>query len=134
MMPAKLQQPVQANQPESKSALPAKSRLPSLDGWRALSILLVLGGHSERVYHYSPKWTPVFHWFDGGLGALCFFVISGFLITWLMLVEHDHTGRISLKHFYIWRALRILPVFYTYLLIVAALQYFTPYSQNWMEW
>lgn len=129
-----LLQPVQASQPESKSSLPAKSRLPSLDGWRALSILLVLGGHSERVYHYSPKWLPVFHWFDGGLGVLCFFVISGFLITWLMLVENDRLGRISLKHFYIRRALRILPVFYTFLLTVAALQYFTPYSQNWVEW
>jgi peptidoglycan/LPS O-acetylase OafA/YrhL len=99
-----------------------------------LSILLVLGGHSERVYHGSPRWTPVFHWFDASVGVLCFFVISGFLITWLMLVENDRTGRISLKHFYIRRALRILPVFYTFLLTVAALQYFTPYSQNWVEW
>jgi peptidoglycan/LPS O-acetylase OafA/YrhL len=133
-MPAILLQPVQANQPESKLPSPAKSRLPSLDGWRALSILLVLGGHCERIYHYSPKWIPVFHWSDGALGVLCFFVISGFLITWLMLVENDRLGRISLKHFYIRRALRILPVFYTFLLTVAALQYFTPYSQNWLEW
>ena len=96
--------------------------------------MLVLCGHSERVYHYAPQWKPVFHWFDGALGVLCFFVISGFLITWLMLVENDRTGRISLKHFYIRRALRILPVFYTYLLIVAALQYFTPFSQTWVEW
>lgn len=96
--------------------------------------MLVLGGHSERVYHGNPQWTPVFHWFDGALGVLCFFVISGFLITWLMLVEKDHRGRISLKHFYVRRALRILPVFYTFLLTVAALQYFTPYSQTWLEW
>lgn len=120
--------------PDPKISPLVKSRLPSLDGWRALSILLVLGGHSERVYHYSPQWKPVFHWFDGGVGVLCFFVISGFLITWLMLVENERLGRISLKHFYIRRALRILPVFYTYLLTVAALQYFTPYSQNWQEW
>jgi peptidoglycan/LPS O-acetylase OafA/YrhL len=80
-MSAELSQPVQASQPESKFSPPAKSRLPSLDGWRALSILLVLGGHSELVYHYSPKWIPVFRWSDGGLGVLCFFVISGFLIT-----------------------------------------------------
>ncbi len=65
---------------------------------------------------------------------LCFFVISGFLITYLMLVENDHRERISLKHFYIRRALRILPVFYTFLLVVAALQYFTPFSQNLMDW
>lgn len=129
-----LLQPLQANPPKSKLSLPAKSRLPSLDGWRALSILLVLGGHSERVYRYSPKWVPVFRWSDGGLGVLCFFVISGFLITWLMLMENEHRGRISLKHFYIRRALRILPVFFAFMLTVAALQYFTPYSQNWVEW
>ena len=96
--------------------------------------MLVLGGHSERVYHYSPRWIPIFRWSDGGVGVLCFFVISGFLITWLMLVENDRLGRISLKHFYIRRALRILPVFYTFLLTVAALQYFTLYSQSWVEW
>ncbi len=64
----------------------------------------------------------------------CFFVISGFLITWLMLVENDRQGRISLNNFYIRRVLRIFPVFYTFLLAVAALQCFTPWSQNWLEW
>jgi peptidoglycan/LPS O-acetylase OafA/YrhL len=51
-----------------------------------------------------------------------------------MLVENDRIGRISLKHFYIRRALRILPVYFTFLLTIAALQYFTPYSQNWVAW
>ena len=94
---------------------------------------MVLCGHSQFVNYYSPKWNPVLYWLDGP-GVLCFFVISGFLITWLLLVENDHRGRISLKHFYIRRALRILPVYYTFLLTVAVLQYFTPYSQNYMEW
>lgn len=125
---------MQASQPESKSSWSANSRLPSLDGWRALSILLVLGGHSEKTYHYSPRWIPIFRWSEGSLGVLCFFVISGFLITWLMLVENDRRGQISLKNFYIRRILRIFPVFYTFLLIVAALQYFTPWSQTGLEW
>lgn len=107
----------------------AGARLPSLDGWRAISILMVLGAHCEFVGH-----QPIFSWFDGSLGVLFFFVISGFLITWLMLAENDRTGRISLRHFYIRRALRILPVFYTFLIVVAALQCFTPYSQNWGKW
>jgi len=96
--------------------------------------LLVLGGHSGMTYHGNPLWSPLFRWSEGSLGVLCFFVISGFLITWLMLVESDRSGRISLKNFYIRRVLRIFPVFYTFLLTVAVLQYFTPWAQNWMDW
>ena len=99
-----------------------------------MSILLVLGAHSEMAYHGPARWIPFFRWFQGEVGVLCFFVISGFLITWLMLVENDRQGRISLKNFYIRRALRILPVFYTFLLTVAALQCFTPWSQSRLEW
>jgi peptidoglycan/LPS O-acetylase OafA/YrhL len=86
------------------------------------------------TYHGSPRWKPIFQWIQGESGVLCFFVISGFLITWLMLVEHDRQGAISLKKFYVRRVLRIFPVFYTFLLAVAALQYFTPWSQGRLEW
>lgn len=125
---------MQTSQPESRSSWFANARLPSLDGWRALSILLVLGAHSGMNYHGPPRWQPVFQWSQGETGVLCFFVISGFLITWLMLVENDRQGRISLRNFYIRRVLRIFPVFYTFLLAVAALQYFTPWSQSRLEW
>ena len=55
-------------------------RLPSLDGWRALSILMVLGAHTGLVVAREKK--PVFDAiFDGELGVRFFFVISGFLIT-----------------------------------------------------
>jgi peptidoglycan/LPS O-acetylase OafA/YrhL len=128
-----LLQPAHASQPESKSSWSANSRLPSLDGWRALSILLVLGSHSGMV-HGSSRWKPFLRWIVGETGVLCFFVISGFLITWLLLVENDRQGQISLKNFYIRRILRIFPVFYTFLLAVAILQCFTPWSQNWVEW
>lgn len=52
--------------------------------------------------------------FPGGLGVLIFFVLSGFLITWLLLKEAARNGTISLQNFYIRRCLRIFPAFYVY--------------------
>jgi len=91
----------------------AKSHLPSLDGLRAIAALLVV------FYHYGFEWCP------GGLGVLAFFVLSGFLITWLLLKEEERFGTISLRRFYVRRSLRIFPAFYTYwLLLTAALLLF----------
>ena len=56
-------------------------------------------------------------------GVRVFFVISGFLITTLLINEHDRTGSISLKQFYIRRAYRILPAAYFYMLLVIALSW-----------
>jgi peptidoglycan/LPS O-acetylase OafA/YrhL len=67
----------------------------------------------------------------GGTGVMFFFVISGFLITWLMLKEHQIAGRINLRHFYMRRALRILPVYFAYLLILA---FVTNYQQDPTYW
>ena len=112
-----------------------KSRLRSLDGWRALCIVLVLGIHCKRTPGFPPalnRWID--WWFDGDMGVRFFFVISGFLITWLMLVEQSQTGRINLRHFYIRRALRILPVYGAVLGTLALLEVFTNYRQSAAEW
>jgi peptidoglycan/LPS O-acetylase OafA/YrhL len=91
----------------------AESHLPSLDGLRAAAALAVV------FYHYGFDWAP------GGLGVLAFFVLSGFLITWLLLKEEERFGAVSLKLFYLRRALRIFPAFYVYwLLLVGALTLF----------
>ena len=58
---------------------------------------------------------------DSTMGVHIFFILSGFLITTLLLKEKVNTGRISLKKFYIRRALRILPVLYLFLLVLIAL-------------
>lgn len=63
-----------------------------------------------------------------------FFIISGFLITWLMLNEHDRSNQMSLWRFYARRALRILPVYFAYLSILVVLQYFTVYRQSNNIW
>jgi len=110
-------------------------RIASLDGWRALSILLVIGSHSARV-DGLPKELAFFFTsiFDGALGVRCFFIISGFIITLLLLKENDKTSKISLKKFYIRRSIRIIPVCYAYLFIVFLLQISANYFQSPIAW
>jgi peptidoglycan/LPS O-acetylase OafA/YrhL len=108
-------------------------KLPSLDGWRAVSIALVLLDHSGYTRGFPTALNPLVHgWFGTGpMGVLFFFVISGFLITWLLLQEQAKHGFISLKHFYLRRALRILPVYFLYLVVLG---FFTRYSQPASAW
>lgn len=110
------------------------SRLPSLDGWRAISIILVLGSHCPRTPGFPPGLKGVFSWFDGDLGVRCFFVISGFLISWLLSSEADRHGSISLTRFYIRRALRILPVYFAYMAVLWILHLTTPFNQPTTTW
>ena len=87
--------------------------LPSLDGLRAISILIVIFSHIINV-RLNYKNTII----DGGLGVQVFFVISGFLITSLLIKEKVKNKYISLPKFYIRRALRIFPVAYLFILVV----------------
>ncbi|WP_442574760.1 acyltransferase family protein [Microbacterium sp. F51-2R] len=75
---------------------------PQLDGLRVVSIALVL------VAHMGDTWVPRFH---GALGVVVFFVISGFLITSLLIREEARRGSISLTGFYIRRFFRIVPMY-----------------------
>jgi peptidoglycan/LPS O-acetylase OafA/YrhL len=95
-------------------------RIPSLDGLRALSIGMVLVGHSIPVGQRN--WFVLKVIGNGDMGVSIFFVISGFLITSLLLKEHNESGRISLKSFYARRAFRILPPFAAFLLLLMVLR------------
>ncbi|MDO5492359.1 MAG: acyltransferase family protein [Nesterenkonia sp.] len=72
--------------------------LPGLDGLRALAVVLVL------IYHLMPAWMPT-----GMIGVDAFFVISGFLITSLLLKEGQNNGYLSLPRFWVRRIRRLLP-------------------------
>lgn len=97
---------------------PAVRRYPSLDGLRAISILLVITAHLVGA-------VPVFWRLDcGNLGVRVFFLISGFLITALLINEQVKTDRISLRDFYVRRFLRIVPAYWVFVATIAILLHF----------
>ena len=98
-------------------------RIPSLDGVRAISILLVLYSHwglTDAVPFLHRLPARQFAYF-GSLGVSIFFVISGFLITALLMAEKEKSATVSLKNFYIRRVLRIFPAYYVYLFVILVL-------------
>lgn len=102
-------QPFQASRwPPALRAALSRSHLSGLDGLRMVAALLVV------FYHLGWEWVP------GGHGVLLFFVLSGCLITWLLLEERERSGVISLRGFYLRRALRILPAFCCFWLLWTA--------------
>ncbi|MCB9034070.1 MAG: acyltransferase [Chitinophagales bacterium] len=98
---------------------------PSINGLRAISILFVILGHIKLELYKIPYLSTIFKKFyfltDGQLGVNIFFVISGFLITILLISEKEKHKSISIKNFYIRRVLRIFPAYYFLLLIYALL-------------
>ena len=85
----------------------------SLDGLRAIAVLLVVLSHGSALLLARNTGTAG----TGGIGVGIFFVLSGYLITSLLLREHSNRGRISLRDFYVRRALRIWPLYYAVLLL-----------------
>ncbi len=97
-----------------------------LDGLRAVSILLVITAHSS---------DPLFTRLHGATGVTIFFVISGYLITTLLLREEERNGRARIKAFYIRRAFRILPLYYLtlagYIVLIGVLHLQAGASSLW---
>jgi peptidoglycan/LPS O-acetylase OafA/YrhL len=102
--------------------LDTRSRIPSLDGLRAASLACVLLAHLSGTRHFF-RWGILEIY--GNFGVRVFFVISGYLITMLLLKEHERTGRISLKDFYVRRAYRILPAAYAFMLLAIVAEWDT---------
>jgi peptidoglycan/LPS O-acetylase OafA/YrhL len=92
-------------------------RIPSLDGLRAISITLVVLAHLIRWKHVSLARAETY----AAVGVHIFFVLSGFLITNLLLREYERTSTISLREFYLRRTFRIFPAAYVFLTIVVIL-------------
>jgi len=97
----------------AKTARPASEHIPSLDGLRAISIAGVLFGHLYGTRNFGRPELGVGD--VAHLGVIVFLVISGYLITRLLLNEHERNGRISLKLFYARRSLRIFPASFAYI-------------------
>lgn len=100
-------------------------RLPEFDGVRAVAVFFVIVGHSlsgasESVATLGHALGAIVG--NAGLGVQLFFVLSGFLITSLLLREQASRGSIVLAAFYLRRARRILPAFFVYILFIALLQ------------
>ena len=107
--------------PINLSAGLKKRELPGLNGIRAIAAFLVV------FYHAGLPGV------SGGLGVLIFFVLSGFLITWLLLAERERTSTISFRKFYARRTLRIFPAFYAYWLLVIAAALVRGKVVNWAQ-
>jgi peptidoglycan/LPS O-acetylase OafA/YrhL len=97
-------------------------KIPSLDGLRAVAVVLVLLAHAYKTAGFPQSEVFASLGKMGSIGVEVFFVISGFLITTLMLREQRTTGRIDIRAFYWRRGLRILPAYVALLLVVALLQ------------
>jgi peptidoglycan/LPS O-acetylase OafA/YrhL len=102
-----VQEPIEATREEQPTVRFAHQ--PALDGLRALAVMSVI------LYHqFGDGWAR-----GGFLGVDVFFVLSGYLITSLLLSEHRRNGRVDFAHFYGRRARRLLPALGIFLLIVA---------------
>jgi peptidoglycan/LPS O-acetylase OafA/YrhL len=114
---------------EAKSGLNAallqrlgkSSHLPALDAVRGIAACLVVFAHILGPLKL------------GATGVLIFFVLSGFLITWLLLRELERTGEISIHNFYVRRTLRIFPAFYVFWVVCVVVAHVTHASFSWAE-
>lgn len=95
-------------------------RIPTLDGWRMVSISMVIWGHLVN-YRYAAGEPSLVSGYLATLGVKVFFVISGFLITTLALNEEASSGRLDVAGFYRRRVFRILPAYLFYLAAVLVL-------------
>jgi peptidoglycan/LPS O-acetylase OafA/YrhL len=101
---------------------PAPFNIPSLDGVRALSIVIVF------VAHAGLEGIVPAHF-----GLTLFFFLSGYLITTLLRMEYDKTGDVSLKQFYLRRVLRIFPPFYLVLFVATMLTALGAFKEGSIE-
>ncbi|MDB4274068.1 acyltransferase, partial [Algibacter sp.] len=106
--------------------------LPGLHGLRAIAAVLVIITHVEL---FKAKWgLPNLYNYKliqdfGTIGVDFFFVLSGFLITYLLFKEKEKYNKVSVKSFYIRRVLRIWPLYYFVLILVFFILPFIGYPE-----
>ena len=107
------------------TALLTKDRIyfPNLNGLRFIAALLVIVHHIEQIkdiYGLPNNFSSTFIQIIGELGVILFFVLSGFLITYLLLEEEKRTNTIAIKNFYLRRILRIWPLYFFIVILALA--------------
>jgi peptidoglycan/LPS O-acetylase OafA/YrhL len=98
--------------------------IPTLDGWRAVAVCLVIGAHCDNMLRNNGSWLAMRFaalFTHAGYGVDIFFTLSGFLICTLLLREKERLRTISISRFYTRRAFRILPPMLLYLIFVSCL-------------
>ncbi len=100
---------------QGASASTERNRIVPLDGVRAFAVMAVI------LYHAEPSWA-----IGGYFGVDVFFVLSGYLITSLLLREWQGTGGIALRSFWARRARRLLPALFLMLAVVGAVSVVLP--------
>ena len=100
----------------------SRKHFHTFDALRFFAFLLVFLLHLPK----TGKTYIDFFLKSGGIGVIFFFVLSGFLITYILLYEKKHQNKISLKKFFARRILRIWPLFY----LMIAFAYLSPYISN----
>jgi peptidoglycan/LPS O-acetylase OafA/YrhL len=112
-----------------------RGHIPTLDGWRAIAILWVMLVHSNDTLFGPSGLMPsaILERISaaGTRGVDIFFGLSGFLITALLLREHERSGSVSLRSFYIRRTFRILPPFWCALAAVCVLGLLGVIAVDW---
>lgn len=104
------------------SASASRVYFPNLNGLRFIAALLVIIHHIEQIkyiYGMPNNFSSSFVQIIGELGVILFFVLSGFLITYLLLEEEKQTQTIAIRNFYLRRILRIWPLYF--LIVLAGL-------------
>ncbi len=91
-----------------RAGLSAVPYMPGLDGMRAFAVVAVM------IYHANSSWLK-----GGFVGVEVFFVISGYLITLLLIAEHEKHGSVSMRNFWIRRFRRLLPALFLMLLLLS---------------
>lgn len=97
--------------------------IPGLDGIRCFAVMIVTIAHCGYE-----------HIIPGGMGVTIFFFISGFLITRLLLAETEAKERVNLKNFYIRRFLRLLPAYFTLIIVTALVLFANGLAPKLWEW
>ena len=116
------------SKPQTVGPIGESHRIASLDGLRAISIALVFAHHVAGTQHSLIPAAVANQLALGELGVRVFFVISGFLITGLLLKELDKHQHIRLGRFYFRRTMRIFPPYYVFVLALIVLQ-----AMGWIE-